>query len=82
MVNDHIIAERNEGLQAVARGMAELNECFRDFAEIVREQQTNIDTIERNVESAHTSVQQSARLVEEVAEKQKKSTALSCEYMV
>jgi t-SNARE complex subunit (syntaxin) len=46
-----LIIERESEIRNIEQSVGELNELFRDVAHIVREQGTNLDTIEVNVQN-------------------------------
>ena len=49
--NEHIIAEREEGIKEIESAILEVNEIFRDLGQLVNEQQGMLDNIESNIES-------------------------------
>jgi DNA repair exonuclease SbcCD ATPase subunit len=54
---EEIIREKNQEIRALETDLQEINSLMREVAVLVNDQQTGIDSIEMNVESAGTQVQ-------------------------
>jgi hypothetical protein len=64
-----IMREREEEIRNINKGMHTVNEIYKDLAHIVSQQQHDIDTIETQMDQAHTSAQQGLQQVEKANEK-------------
>jgi syntaxin 7 len=68
-LQEEIMREREEEIRNINRGMHTVNEIYKDLAHIVSQQQHDIDTIETQMDQAHTSAQQGLQQVEKANEK-------------
>ena len=68
-LQEEIMREREEEIRNINRGMHTVNEIYKDLAHIVSQQQQDIDTIETQMDQAHTSAQQGLQQVEKANEK-------------
>jgi len=66
-----IMQERNVHINRVAENVQTLNELFKDMANLVHQQQSAVDAIETNVESASTRTQAGIEHLEKAIEHQK-----------
>ena len=68
-LQEEIMREREEEIRNINRGMHTVNEIYKDLAHIVSQQQHDIDTVETQMDQAHTSAQQGLQQVEKANEK-------------
>ncbi|XP_065827611.1 syntaxin-16-like [Oscarella lobularis] len=76
--NTAIIEERDKQIQSIVQSISELNEIFRDLADMVVEQGTILDRIDYNVEEASSSVERGLEQLEKAEKSQKKSRKTLC----
>jgi t-SNARE complex subunit (syntaxin) len=79
-VMEAIAVEREEAITEVTRQLVELRDVFRDFAQLVAEQQEGIDLVARNVEDAHARTKDGYEAVLK-AEKHQQQAAPGCAVM-
>lgn len=73
-VMEAIAVEREEAITEVARQLVELRDVFRDFAQLVAEQQEGIDVVAGNVEDAHVRTKEGYEAVLTAARHQQEGT--------
>ena len=78
--NAVMAAERDEEIQAVAAQMADTQGIFRDLAEIVGQQQEDVDLIEDNALSANEKTEDGRDMLEQAEQKQKSTR--KCLYVI
>lgn len=66
---EEIMREREEEIRNINRGMHQVNEIYKDLANIVGEQQHHIDTIETQMDDARANAQAGLKQVEKANEK-------------
>jgi len=67
--------ERELAINEVTMHLVELKDVFKDFAQLVSEQQEGIDAVCRNVEDAHARTEEGYNAILKAKEGQKKETA-------
>lgn len=73
-----LIREREEQIRELEGDILDVNEIFRDLGAMIYEQGEQIDTIEANVEKAHTDVEQGTEQLAKASTYQKKSRKKLC----
>lgn len=73
-VMEAIAIEREEAITEVTRQLVELRDVFRDFAQLVAEQQEGIDLVARNVEDAHARTKEGFEAVLKAERHQQEGT--------
>jgi t-SNARE complex subunit (syntaxin) len=73
-----IIAEREEGIKQIEKTVLEVNEIFRDVANLVQEQGQMIDNIESNIEVSVSDVSQGVEEIKKASDYQKRSRTKLC----
>jgi t-SNARE complex subunit (syntaxin) len=68
---EHLVEERDEAITDIASAISEVNETFRDLAQIVEEQGKDIESIELNVTSAEAHTEEGVGFLEKAEKYQK-----------
>jgi len=77
-----LLQEREERIRQLEGDILDINEIFRDLGALVHEQGEAIDTIEANVETAYSQVEQGNQQLEQAARYQRKSRKKLCILML
>lgn len=73
-----LIREREDQIRELESDVLDVNEIFRDLAAMIHEQGEQIDTIEANVETAHTHVDEGREQLVKASSYQQKSRKKLC----
>ena len=71
LINEEIIKERNEEIKTINQQMTSVNEIFKELAQIVHNQQDDVDNIEQMMENSHTHAKAGLEQIEQANEYQK-----------
>lgn len=77
-----LVAEREEEIENVSRGMNELNEIFQNLSTIVTEQGTVLDNIESNIYNVAASTGAGSQQLTKAARWQRSSTSRSLCFLI
>lgn len=77
-IDESLIRDREERIRQIEGDILDINEIFRDLATMVYEQGEIVDSIEANVEHAHTNVEGANVQLSKASEYQKKARKKMC----
>ena len=66
-INEEIMREREEEIRGIHQTVTKVNEVFKDLADIVHEQQQEIDAVQSMIGRSHEHAQSGLRQVEKVS---------------
>ncbi|XP_078362383.1 syntaxin-7-like isoform X1 [Oculina patagonica] len=81
-IDESLIREREERIRQIEGDILDINEIFRDLATMVYEQGDMVDSIEANVERAHTNVEGANVQLSKASLYQKKARTKMCILLV
>jgi len=67
-LNEDIMREREEEIRNINKGMHQVNEIYKDLAQIVASQQDQIDEVENHMEEAHKNAENGLKQFEKANE--------------
>jgi len=68
---EQLVEEREEAIVDIAQAISEVNETFRDLAQIVEDQGKGIDTIDNNIGAAESTTKDGVKELKEAEKHQK-----------
>lgn len=76
--NTKMVAEREEEVNKIVRSITDLNDVFKDLAQMVNEQGTVLDRIDFNIEQTQTSVFEGYKQLQKAEGYQRKNRKMHC----
>lgn len=76
--NTQVIAEREEEVNKIVRSIVDLNEIFKDLANMVHEQGTVLDRIDYNIEQTQVQVQEGYKQLQKAERYQRNNRKMHC----
>mmetsp|Transcript_16648 Transcript_16648/g.33969 ORF Transcript_16648/g.33969 Transcript_16648/m.33969 type:complete len:237 (+) Transcript_16648:160-870(+) len=76
-INEEIMREREEEIRGIHQTVTKVNEVFKDLADIVHEQQQEIDAVQSMIGRSHEHAQSGLRQVEKASETQESTCGIS-----
>ncbi|XP_014677621.1 PREDICTED: syntaxin-16-like isoform X2 [Priapulus caudatus] len=76
--NSVLVSQREQEIALVVKSIAEVNEIFKDLAQIVADQGTVLDRIDYNIEHASESVKEGLQQLQKADKYQKKNRKMMC----
>ncbi|KAL1528721.1 hypothetical protein AB1Y20_010054 [Prymnesium parvum] len=76
--NDRVIAEREVGIEGIAKSVQELHEIFEDINALVMEQGVHIDNIQTNIEKASSHQARAVNELVSASRHQRRSRKVMC----
>ncbi|KAH6771019.1 hypothetical protein C2S52_015822 [Perilla frutescens var. hirtella] len=76
VLNEAIIGEREQGIIEIQKEIGEVNEIFRDLAQLVREQGAMIGDISSNIEGSHGAITQGAGHLDKASNIQRSKSSM------
>jgi syntaxin 7 len=80
--HDTVQAERDAAIRDIETAVVQVNEIFRDLANLVQEQQGMIDNIEVNVQSAHSNAEKAVGELHQAAKYERSARTKMCIILV
>jgi len=76
-VTEEIMREREEEVRKINKGMHQVNEIYKDLANIVSYQQDQVDEVEEHMESANKNVESGLKQIEKASAKSDQACIIS-----
>lgn len=81
-LNEAIIDEREQGIREIQKEIGEVNEIFRDLAQLVTEQGALIGDISSNIEGSHAATAQATSQLSKASSLQRSKSSMTCLMLV
>ncbi|KAG6426627.1 hypothetical protein SASPL_110854 [Salvia splendens] len=82
VLNEAIIDEREQGIREIQKEIGEVNEIFRDLAQLVSAQGALIGDISSNIESSHAATGEGANQLAKASKTQRSTSSMTCLMLV
>ncbi|XP_057774085.1 syntaxin-21-like isoform X1 [Salvia miltiorrhiza] len=82
VLNEAIIEEREQGIREIQKEIGEVNDIFKDLAQLVSAQGSLIGDISSNIESSHASTGEAANQLTKASNTQRSTSSMTCLMLV